>query len=635
MTAFERRATGSATTAAVPVKAAVIAIAAFAAAVLRAASPAVSPAEGEPSPADCAPKSIEVAASAAPVWSDLKWDRGGPVDLESLRGRPVLVGVWGEGFSGTDTLTSLLVRLDAEHGARGLAVVGVCAASAHTTQDAALFAEAIRRAAKSVSPPAPDAASARTFQPPIAIDTAGHWLRAPAAGPGPRACLLALLDASGVVRRFEEAETVRPDDLAREIAAAFDPSPPEGWRFESPRPETAALRWVEQPQENGGRPELILGLAGGGKDFVDGRWIHDEVIEPGKCYAFRVRFRPSQVKNLERSVLARVVWLDAEGRRLAEPEYPGEAQRYALSDSWRRLEAQYSAPAAASRARIELHLRWAPEGRVLWKDAALVAAEPTPPRRVRLATVNHRPRGSTTAANLEKFAALIDEAARGKADVVCLPEGVTLCGTSQSYATAAEAVPGPTTQALGKAAARGRIYVVAGVYERVGPVVYNTSVLIGRDGDLAGKYRKVCLPREEIDGGVTPGKEYPVFATDFGKLGMMICWDVHFPEVARELSARGAELILLPIWGGNETLARARAIENQIYVVASGYDFRTCIIDPKGELAAAATRDPEVVYADVDLNARHLWPWLGDWRSRIWREAPAREAPRGKPEPAR
>jgi predicted amidohydrolase len=168
------------------------------------------------------------------------------------------------------------------------------------------------------------------------------------------------------------------------------------------------------------------------------------------------------------------------------------------------------------------------------------------------------------------------------------------------------------------------VYVVAGLYERDGKTIYNTSVLIGRDGKLAGKYRKVCLPREEIDGGITPGTDYPVFDTDFGRVGMMICWDVHFPEVARELSARGAEVILMPIWGGNETLAKARAIENQIHLVASGYDFPTVIYDRKGEVAAKGEKDPSVILTEVDLNDRTLWPWLGDWRSRIWREGPAR-----------
>src|SRR5262249_54934291 len=153
-------------------------------------------------------------------------------------------------------------------------------------------------------------------------------------------------------------------------------------------------------------------------------------------------------------------------------------------------------------------------------------------------------------ANLESFARLIDEAARQKADIACLPEGITVCGTGKSYADVAEPIPGPSTHFLGEYARRGRLYVVAGLYERDGHAIYNTSVLIGRDGQLVGKYRKVCLPREEIDGGITPGRDYPVFDTDFGRVGMMICWDVSYPEVARELAAQGAEVILMPIWGG-------------------------------------------------------------------------------------
>ena len=65
----------------------------------------------------------------------------------------------------------------------------------------------------------------------------------------------------------------------------------------------------------------------------------------------------------------------------------------------------------------------------------------------------------------------------------------------------------------------------------------------------------MSLPREEIDGGVTPGDALPVFETDFGTIGMMICWDVTFPEAARTLAKQGAEVIFLPIWGGNLTLA--------------------------------------------------------------------------------
>ena len=104
----------------------------------------------------------------------------------------------------------------------------------------------------------------------------------------------------------------------------------------------------------------------------------------------------------------------------------------------------------------------------------------------------------------------------------------------------------------------------------------------------------------------------------------MICWDISYPEIARELSARGAEMIFMPIWGGNETLAKARAIENQIYLITSGYNFPTAIYNKAGEEIAKSPDSSGVIYADIDLNQRLLWPWLGDWRSRIWLEGPAR-----------
>jgi predicted amidohydrolase len=323
-------------------------------------------------------------------------------------------------------------------------------------------------------------------------------------------------------------------------------------------------------------------------------------------------------------VLARVVWSDAKRKQVGPAEFPLTSPHH-LTDDWTAVTGLYLAPTGAAEAQLELHLRWAADGEVLWRNVGLTETTPPTPRKVRLAAVNYRPRNTKSPQeNLERFAKLIAEAASQKADIVCLPEGITAVGTGKKYADVAESIPGPSTEFLGQSARRHKLYVVAGLYERDGRVVYNTSVLIGRDGRLVGKYRKVCLPREEIDGGMTPGKDYPVFDTDFGRVAMMICWDVSYPEVARELAARGAEVIFLPIAGGNETLARARAIENQLYLVASGYDFKTAIYNKAGETVAVADREPLVLVTEVDLNERLLWPWLGDWRARIWREGPAR-----------
>jgi predicted amidohydrolase len=392
---------------------------------------------------------------------------------------------------------------------------------------------------------------------------------------------------------------------------------PDGWHGYAARPEIAPRFWVEQPGDR-------LAMAGRGDDAVDGRWLRRVPVTAGKYYAFSAEYRDRNVPAPERSVLARVLWFDAASKQIGTAEYPATSP-FLRIDGSAIVTSTYRAPATATEAQLELHLRWAGKGEVVWSKVGLRETKPPAPRKVRLAAVNHRPRGGKSPAdNLAQFLPLIEEAARQKADVVCLPEGVTVAGTNKTYAEVAEPVPGPSTRLLGEAARKHHLYIAAGIYERDGSAIYNTCVLLGRDGKLVGRYHKVCLPREEIDGGLTPGNHYPVFDTDFGRVGLMICWDVHFPEVARELAARRAEVILMPIWGGNETLARARAIENQLYLVASGYDFRTAIYDKAGQPLVTADKDPSVIVTEVDLNERLLWPWLGDWRSRIWREGPAR-----------
>jgi len=237
--------------------------------------------------------------------------------------------------------------------------------------------------------------------------------------------------------------------------------------------------------------------------------------------------------------------------------------------------------------------------------------------------VHYRPQNTKTSEeNLNQFRKFIDQAGSENADIVCLPEGITLVGTQKSYLEASEAIPGPSTKYLGELAKKHQMYIVAGILEKEGAVLYNTSVLIGRSGELVGKYRKVSLPREEIEGGVTPGTDFPVFDTDFGKIGMMICWDVSFPEPARMLSLKGAEIIFMPIWGGNITLSKARAIENQVYLVSSTYNMKTGVFDRTGELIVEGTTDNPLAIIDVDLNKRELWDWLGEFKNRIQREMP-------------
>ena len=166
--------------------------------------------------------------------------------------------------------------------------------------------------------------------------------------------------------------------------------------------------------------------------------------------------------------------------------------------------------------------------------------------------------------------AMAADAAAKKADLLVLGELVTVQGL-RGPAPEPETVPGPTTRRLGEMACRYKLYIVAGMPERDGHLIYNTAVLIAPDGSLAGKYRKMVVTSGEARKGITPGDDYPVFETRFGKVGMMICYDLFFPEVSRQLAMHGAEIIALPIYGGDDVLARVRALDNRVFLVTSTY----------------------------------------------------------------
>ena len=388
----------------------------------------------------------------------------------------------------------------------------------------------------------------------------------------------------------------------------------EGWEAYAQRAE---IRPVMEKNEAAG----CLLQKSNGEFRVDSAWRKRFPVQAGTWYHVRAEFVPKGVELPRRSILVKVDWQNKENGRVSQPEYP--ATRMYAENQTSVIEGVFEAPEEAVSAMVELMYRWDTAGEVRWTAVAFAAQNAPAPRKVKLATVNFRPRNSSgPRENLERFGEYVREAGEHGADLVCLPEGITVVGTGKNYIDVAEPVPGPSTEYLGTLAKAHSLYIVAGIYERDGETVYNTAVLIGRDGQLVGKYHKVALPREEIEGGITPGDDFPVFETDFGRVGMMICWDVQFPEPARRLGENGAEVIAMPIWGGIEPLFAARAIENQVYLLSSSYDACTGIWDREGKIAAEAPENGSIAYCEADLEQTTFWPWLGHLRSRISREAP-------------
>jgi predicted amidohydrolase len=233
------------------------------------------------------------------------------------------------------------------------------------------------------------------------------------------------------------------------------------------------------------------------------------------------------------------------------------------------------------------------------------------------------------AQNLTVARALLERAAAGGAKFALLPEYVDFLGRSAD-APKPEPIDGEFAEFFAAAARELGLWVHAGSFHEAGPDTtrtYNTSLIFALDGQRAATYRKIHLYDVEIAGrvsyqesrSVAPGDATVVTEVDGVPVGLSICYDLRFPELYRQLAIAGAKILVVPAafmlhtgrdhW---EVLLRARAIENQCYVLAAGQigdhdPGRTCfgrsmIIDPWGTVLAQAPDTVGVTFADLDLD---------------------------------
>ncbi len=247
--------------------------------------------------------------------------------------------------------------------------------------------------------------------------------------------------------------------------------------------------------------------------------------------------------------------------------------------------------------------------------------------------------------NIETMQRIIKQAKKKKADLVAFPE-LSLTGyvvRDRAYELAEPVPDGPSIQQIEEISKKENVHIVFGMIERstkASAVLHNSAVLISPKGYI-GKYQKMYLPTHSVfeeKRYFRPGYQIPVFETEIGKLGIIICYDVYFPEVARMLSLKGAKLIVCISAspsvrrGFFETLIAARAIENTVFVafvnlagIEDGLQFwgGSRIIAPSGNLISQAKYDEDdLITARInysDLTRVQAWvPTLRDLRPEIF-----------------
>jgi predicted amidohydrolase len=239
--------------------------------------------------------------------------------------------------------------------------------------------------------------------------------------------------------------------------------------------------------------------------------------------------------------------------------------------------------------------------------------------------------GDDVESNLQQASAFVAEAAEQGAKFVALPENFAFMRREGTHFPCAQGTDGEILSQVSDWATRRKLWILAGTFPESIPGdarVYNSSALIDPSGSICALYRKIHLFDVDLTatGGdqlmesasVAPGEELVLAETEFGSVGLSVCYDLRFPEVFRELSSRGARWFTVPSaftphtgkahW---EVLLRARAIENQAFVLApaqcgshnparASYG-HSMIIDPWGRVLAEAAGEPGILLADCDL----------------------------------
>jgi len=407
--------------------------------------------------------------------------------------------------------------------------------------------------------------------------------------------------------KWNDVNLIDNGDFSKGIMGSL----PYGWDAICPNPAIAPS-FMLISDENG--KSLLMGK-GNGRQECFGYVRHKIHFATNKTYRMRVRLKTEGLDDLNIHLVHGVFGGFNDG-----------IFSYRKEGDWVIGESVFPSPDQPSDTEVRLYFRFSAHGKVWWDHVSIQECETIQPRPVKIAC-------SWGSGDTGYWSRWLDIAGSKGVDIALLPEMFNGKAVKD-----AEAIDGSSGKFLSQKARQWKMHISCSFYEKRGDIVLNSAPLFDREGNLVGIYSKNQLYDPEEDEGATPGAGFPVFQTDFGKVGIIICYDSWFPEPTRLLAYKGAELILFPNAGYFMGLMPARAADNGVWIAVSSLGCPAGVWDTGG--ACAGEDQPEstryvvssireyekddenkMILTTVDLSRKYSPHWWG---------GPMRSAPGGR-----
>ena len=346
--------------------------------------------------------------------------------------------------------------------------------------------------------------------------------------------------------------------------------------------------------------------------FGIGKWVADAPAEEGKTYRFSVVCKTEETEN---DVYVILTQLRADGTWIIR-----EHAHSAIRDgAYLRFSDCVKAETGAVSVKVELWLK----GR--YAECAFYAPHltpcaPPPARKITAAVAYIKPaytKETTLATNEADLTAAVDAAGAYHPDIIVLGECMRGRCVDLPFSEKLETENSPFVSVMREKARQYHSYLIYNFHERDGAEIYNTSLLLDRNGKTVGKYRKTHLTVTELELGITPGTGYPVFDTDFGRVGMLICFDQYFSATMEAVAANGAELVCISTAGDGAEKTAARALDAGVWLAVCGMNTENDhnwgagrIVNPDGKIIAQTGESLHPAVCEIDLDARVRRHWL-------------------------